>query len=1110
MRRRHIRRSPHTAAGILAATLLLAAMPIGSAAATPREDGGTARTEVAPGPVTTAELADATPQQQGWLSAPGSRVTLNPGNPRYPGLKGADVPLSTEFFGYGAEGYQDPLLRQFWASDVMPPQDGTGGGDTTVGLEETFDDVTSRGWTADNVVLEGVDGVARVTTRGDWGKIGSGWLTVDLATNPLLTVDVGGSPIGNTGNWALKIQPATGNDRVVQLDTPDTGSFTYDLSRLSGTSDLVRSDATLQVYLFVSGGTNRTIDFQGLRFWGEHGGADPEAGHTVGFADDMDTASGDEWAPADGRDLTYASDGTDGTVTLRSGDWGAVRRIATVDVDANPALTVRVASTTGRWALKVREPGGGDVELQHDSSVTGTRTYDLQGTTGWSGTRTFEVLLYQVGTESSTVYERLSVHGENRWLSTADDSTSTWRPEAIDFMATHEDAGTVVGYDLPVGESALGRLVDPDLSDGAVALAGRYGGTAAWDAAERALVVTSRLGSGAYTWAVSYPQGTSPVYFSNQTDMVRGDRALDAPPSGQGYWVVTLPGDAPTAVGVGFALGDDGAARSAALDAARSADSPAELAAQRDAWSTYWGDFLARVPVPQDFALHGEGVDPLGVTAEQVARLYYTAWVGLQANVMAATPETGGHYRQIATGKPSTYASGPKGAEASAAWDSLFGMQFLAYIDPDLAWEAFFGNMENAVPSEGHYGEYETLPSRKAQTAWVLYQVTGQRAPLEESYDAMVAYLDWAARSENMRWSFSGKGEAERDAEFYVSMIVDLGYAQQIAERLGHPEDAQRWHERADALRGEYQDLFFPADGRTLYKHWVDGSHPDETGLTQYVATGLHVPGLAPETAAALQVRFGSAFDVTDQLAGLANDDPSAIKAPDAQFITYGLLDQGMATEAEQLLHVLTRDIARSGVFAEVYSVSDDGPRGGSVAPSIFGNIHFIDNVWMANGVRMDQGDPAFVRLPSTTGGVSGLSHLGLRYDADVDGTTLRLVGPAVDGGSMPTSADLTTVGQTVLPRPETALVNVEAVHRCVAGTPYVAVRARNTSGHNVTVEVATDVGSRTFTDVAPGTNAYQAFRVRGSVSIVTVTVTASTPTGNQQVVRDDVATTGC
>lgn len=79
-----------------------AGLPAGAAQAADQETDG-AHT------VSTEELADSSPTQQGWLSAPGSRVTLNPGNPQYPGKKGSTIPLSTEYFAYGSEAYVNPL-----------------------------------------------------------------------------------------------------------------------------------------------------------------------------------------------------------------------------------------------------------------------------------------------------------------------------------------------------------------------------------------------------------------------------------------------------------------------------------------------------------------------------------------------------------------------------------------------------------------------------------------------------------------------------------------------------------------------------------------------------------------------------------------------------------------------------------------------------------------------------------------------------------------------------------------------------------------------------------------------------------------------------------------
>jgi arabinoxylan arabinofuranohydrolase len=61
--------------------------------------------------------------------------------------------------------------------------------------------------------------------------------------------------------------------------------------------------------------------------------------------------------------------------------------------------------------------------------------------------------------------------------------------------------------------------------------------------------------------------------------------------------------------------------------------------------------------------------------------------------------------------------------------------------------------------------------------------------------------------------------------------------------------------------------------------------------------------------------------------------------------------------------------------------------------------------------------------------------------------------------------------------------VTVSAQARCIGGKAYVAVQARNDHDGVVSLAVETAYGSRSFSDVAPGANAYQSFATR-SVSI--------------------------
>ncbi|TWS22926.1 hypothetical protein FK530_24535, partial [Tsukamurella conjunctivitidis] len=115
-------------------------LPAGAATATATDQDpqGTAT-------VTTEDLADSSPAQQGWISAPQSRITLNPGNPQYPGEKGSTIPLSTEYFAYGAEQYINPLMSVFRATgEVSDPASQGGGGATIQGFSEDFSDLTTN------------------------------------------------------------------------------------------------------------------------------------------------------------------------------------------------------------------------------------------------------------------------------------------------------------------------------------------------------------------------------------------------------------------------------------------------------------------------------------------------------------------------------------------------------------------------------------------------------------------------------------------------------------------------------------------------------------------------------------------------------------------------------------------------------------------------------------------------------------------------------------------------------------------------------------------------------------------------------------------------------
>nr|WP_063818011.1 family 43 glycosylhydrolase [Herbidospora sakaeratensis] len=76
---------------------------------------------------------------------------------------------------------------------------------------------------------------------------------------------------------------------------------------------------------------------------------------------------------------------------------------------------------------------------------------------------------------------------------------------------------------------------------------------------------------------------------------------------------------------------------------------------------------------------------------------------------------------------------------------------------------------------------------------------------------------------------------------------------------------------------------------------------------------------------------------------------------------------------------------------------------------------------------------------------------------------------------------------------PAELAVSVTVTPRCLAGKAYVAVQARNDHDAAVDLTVATAFGTKSFTGVAPGANAYQSFTTRvASIAAGSVTVTAT------------------
>lgn len=531
----------------------------------------------------------------------------------------------------------------------------------------------------------------------------------------------------------------------------------------------------------------------------------------------------------------------------------------------------------------------------------------------------------------------------------AEDYQSAWYPYQLTFRIDCPQSGvSLAGRDFFHDENTIIRLVDVETAAGAAALPAVIEATGTSQGDVRPSPAGEPFSLICF--------GRKDLHCVIAAVRLVGSEGTPAPLSvspavADGKWSLRIPITADTrrlAFVIAFATGAEGA--NTAVERVRAAcrgDGLVRSLARRKA---AWNAWLSKVPAPEKFDI--EAVDPRGVTPEQHRRFYYGAWAFVISNVLPPMPENHYPHAQTPAGKPSLWNFGASRATASAAWESFFAQQLLAYVMPDTAWDAFEGIMMQV--DEKGWLDGECLPSRKAQTAWILYSLTGDRERLARVYPPIRRYLLW--REQNPRWIHHGHDIAdEKDSSFVDHLLVDMDFAARIAGALGNASDVEMWNGRRPAILANYRKWFFPAGGPPM-ENYFTASGKRNPGNPNWIASGLHIPGLPDDLVEALK-RFY-----------LGTHKPEAIfcgvswtkYATDA-FIVYGLFEHGESKPARELANALLRDEILAGEFAEQYERRKP-PKppvvAGGVRPSMFGAAQMIDFTCLNNGVRLDQGLP--------------------------------------------------------------------------------------------------------------------------------------------------------
>jgi hypothetical protein len=528
--------------------------------------------------------------------------------------------------------------------------------------------------------------------------------------------------------------------------------------------------------------------------------------------------------------------------------------------------------------------------------------------------------------------------------------STAWFPYKLTFDAAFASGAKLQGTDFfTTAKDAAMRVVAIEGAKGKSLRLGGVtpkGGSFQWDEAKGALLVNHP----AYVCEIKIVRlsgpGESPVALNQKP-------AVDA----QG-WTLDVPlenGAGTFGIAIGFASIVEGPAKAAERVASAVALPPAESLARAKA---VMDAYLRKVPVPKKWGVQ----DAFGaISAERHRRAYYAAWAFNYQNLIDAYPENHDYpFPQFSLGKASLWDEGEKTSPATCGWESFFAFQWHAFIDPETSWQAYMGLMTK-VDEEGVLGG-ESLPSRKAQTAWILHKQKPDVERLRTVYPALKRYLLW--REKNPRWVYGHNiAPDEKDIEFAVSWLLDVDYTLLIADELGLGAENAVWKQKQADMIKNMRAWFYSNPAKIEQFYFTDtgvyGTKTRSANVSLMITTALSRPELPEDMAKRTEDFFRGKFDPAKTLCGF-----EIAKHPNLNLTAYGLLSRG-SPEVRTFVESMVAAQVRAGEFTEELNIKNPALLYG-VKPSLFSAINIIEFTWMLNGVRYDSGVPATFEFPAS------------------------------------------------------------------------------------------------------------------------------------------------
>ena len=661
-----------------------------------------------------------------------------------------------------------------------------------------------------------------------------------------------------------------------------------------------------------------------------------------------------------------------------------------------------------RWALliNIHDVNGKTekVRLQWDTDKTGKFTYDLNkiikdaGLKGVEGKKKIDIIYYTMFPESESIVSEMLISsvGKDSSRAVSTEYSTTWAPDQLTFSAKYPGGLEVTGTDFFYDSKTVIRGIK---AKGIPVIGGNIIGDKVVKNGE-VIYITSDKG---YAYAIAFSKAGKIAFYPNYQDLIINTNSSDTAKDDSKYWTF-IPDELGeneelfVAVRVDMYKAGEDKVDSELKDIMSKND----FDAKRTERTKFWDDYFKKVPRPVNFSLSVQ--DAKDVSEDQMKRMYYKAWTLISASVLPENTEIGFNYKQVACGKPSMWGHGAEKSTYSASWESFIGMQFLSYVDPDSAWSAYKGLM-SLVDDKGVLGG-ESLPSVKAQTAWVLYNNKKDKESLESIIPALERYLNW--RMENPRWIFGDHDVAgDCDMDFIANLLVDMDYTVKIFEELGNKAKADEWKNKITEYYKNFQEWMIKGNNAYLIYNTITKNR--SVGNVLWLSKGLNIPNITDEDFEIVFKRFKSSYKKDNVLGGF-----NTVKFDSMQYPIYAFINKGgdYLEIAQNLVEIAIRDVAQTNFLAEVYNPNGKVAKVEGVRPTLFGAGLMIDNLLIKNGFMYKDGNAKGINLFGKAGGVENLNIEGkvLNIKLDGEGNKLTLGGSYI--GEEEKQIDL-TVGQT-------------------------------------------------------------------------------------------------